>query len=142
MGEFLRGWRRKVGCVTLLLACAVVGMWVRSYFGGMDHVVQPIVGSIITLHKSPSTSHPVIWVSTPLQDPDRKHWMKGNLGYHSDQWLRREWGGFVFSHHVKQPRLQLVFPYWSIILPLTLLSAYLILVPSWKRPTTTSQPHA
>jgi hypothetical protein len=94
--------------VTLLLACAVVGMWVRSYFalesveftfGGMDHVVQPIVGSIITLHKSPSTSHPVIWVSTPLQDPDRKHWMKGNLGYHSDQWLRREWGGFVFSDH-------------------------------------------
>lgn len=32
MREFLHGWRRKVGCVTLLMACIVMGLWVRSRF--------------------------------------------------------------------------------------------------------------
>jgi hypothetical protein len=30
MREFFRGWRRKVGCVTLLLACMFTTCWVRS----------------------------------------------------------------------------------------------------------------
>lgn len=30
MGAFLRGWRRKAGCVTLVMACALTGMWVRT----------------------------------------------------------------------------------------------------------------
>jgi hypothetical protein len=30
MREFFRGWRRKVGCVTLLIACVFAAGWVRS----------------------------------------------------------------------------------------------------------------
>ena len=30
MGNFFRGWRRKLGVVTLLLACVAMGGWVRS----------------------------------------------------------------------------------------------------------------
>ena len=32
MGEFFRGWKRKVGVVTLILACAFAGLWVRSLY--------------------------------------------------------------------------------------------------------------
>lgn len=31
MREFLRGWRQKAGCVTLLMAMAVSGLWMRSW---------------------------------------------------------------------------------------------------------------
>ena len=31
MVAYFKGWRRKVGCVTLVLACVIVAGWVRSY---------------------------------------------------------------------------------------------------------------
>ena len=33
MGEFFHGWRRKTGCVTLLMALLAMGAWVRGLFG-------------------------------------------------------------------------------------------------------------
>ncbi|MDB5348549.1 MAG: hypothetical protein JWP89_6926 [Schlesneria sp.] len=30
MREFFRGWRQKVGCVTMVVACFVLGLWMRS----------------------------------------------------------------------------------------------------------------
>lgn len=32
MREFFRGWRRKAGCVTLVMACVMAGMWVRGFY--------------------------------------------------------------------------------------------------------------
>ncbi|MDB5345631.1 MAG: hypothetical protein JWP89_4008 [Schlesneria sp.] len=32
MREFFRGWRRKTGCITLVMACVVTGLWVRTLF--------------------------------------------------------------------------------------------------------------
>src|SRR5262245_3802284 len=31
MREFFKGWRRKVGCVTLVMALASLGLWTRSF---------------------------------------------------------------------------------------------------------------
>ncbi|MDB5345770.1 MAG: hypothetical protein JWP89_4147 [Schlesneria sp.] len=31
MRDFFHGWRRKLGCVTLVMACAVSSAWLRSY---------------------------------------------------------------------------------------------------------------
>ena len=31
MGEFFRGWRRKLGVVMLVMACVFTGMWVRGF---------------------------------------------------------------------------------------------------------------
>ena len=31
MGDFFKGWRRKVGCVTLVMACGMATMWLRSF---------------------------------------------------------------------------------------------------------------
>lgn len=32
MRDFFKGWRRKVGCVTLVIACVLGIVWGRSYF--------------------------------------------------------------------------------------------------------------
>src|SRR5689334_5674532 len=32
MRDFFHGWRRKAGCVTLVAACIVTGLWVRTLF--------------------------------------------------------------------------------------------------------------
>jgi hypothetical protein len=44
MREFFNGWRRKTGCVTLVLVCVLLGAWARSYsvfdsmqFSGISH---------------------------------------------------------------------------------------------------------
>lgn len=31
MRDFFKGWRRKVGCVTLVMALACIGLWIRGY---------------------------------------------------------------------------------------------------------------
>ena len=32
MSEVFRGWRRKTGCITLLMACIFMGQWIRIRF--------------------------------------------------------------------------------------------------------------
>jgi hypothetical protein len=32
MGDFFQGWQRKAGCMALVTACVVVGVWVRSLY--------------------------------------------------------------------------------------------------------------
>ena len=36
MRQFFRGWRRKVGCVTLVTACLLLAAWVRNHFYADD----------------------------------------------------------------------------------------------------------
>ena len=36
MRDFFKGWRRKAGCATLLMACVFVAIWMRS-FTAIDH---------------------------------------------------------------------------------------------------------
>ena len=38
MGEFFKGWRRKAGVVTLVMALAFLGVWARS-FRKVDNLV-------------------------------------------------------------------------------------------------------
>ena len=41
MREFFRGWRRKVGCVTLVMACAITLLWLRSRFQSEQICFRP-----------------------------------------------------------------------------------------------------
>ena len=49
MREFFKGWKRKLGCVTLVTACLLMGMWIRSqrihdaYSFGFNHHQQAII---------------------------------------------------------------------------------------------------
>ena len=155
MKEFFRGWRRKVGVVTLLMACVAMGGWVRSlYF---------IDSMAITLTKNRysarSYRHQILW--------DHQHVDVGKL-YHPffskfsvaiaeltqpfaeplDELRERDWcivaGDFYiasgtevagyYSLFVPKPgppvRYSVVIaqtPYWSVTIPLTLASLWLLL---------------
>ena len=134
MHEFVHGWRRKVGVVTLAMACLVTGMWCRSFsvqdvFGWGDSTPDlPIwfasnEGVLVAVaeipigwsHLRPSIS---IW-----ETDETKPWEKlfpSNITW-SFQFCRFGYGHAEFQF--------LTLPYWSITVPLTLLSASLIL---WK----------
>ena len=121
MGEFFKGWRRKAGLGTLAMACVLAVGWMRSYTVAEDAAWFSI-GSQQQLMVS--FAGRVRWESYPVSG--------------EAAWTVRSYNksGPIFS----EDRLVLagsslsgwVIPYWSLILPLTLLSAWLIL---GKRPT-------
>lgn len=124
MKDFFHGWRRKVGIVTLVMACVVCGLWVRSFYimdilaaGGStrQHVVESVNGRI--------------WWTAYLEGAEwefsstfvHRAFPPGYLETILPRKMLAEVEGGQFG--------QWIIPYWSITIPLTLLSAYLIL---WK----------
>ncbi|MDB5345259.1 MAG: hypothetical protein JWP89_3636 [Schlesneria sp.] len=147
MHNFFHGWRRKAGIVTLLMALVVSGGWIRSFlvydsFGWANSApalpmwfvsVSGTCGIIAEIPIAWNTfdSSRLIWEtekSVPLDEllPEDTKWSF-------------QWGGFGYARNKFQ---FFTFPYWSIAVPLTLLSAYLLLVPSRKRLPSASQSHA
>ena len=148
MGEFFKGWRRKIGLVTLALAMVLMCGWFRSYsasdwlsihtgeftiqslasmdcslvWGGIDGRESKFVPNIHMWHTGEAISI----------DDDRLH----KDGRQRFRWLGFEVVDFYEEYYVgdMQPPLATVrstiwiFPYWSLVLPLTLLSAWLILM--------------
>lgn len=150
MKEFLHGWRRKIGTVTLLMALAFTGAWLRGH--RLTDVYSP--GGTRTIIDSWTSSRDGIeWLRLKRPQPmtpNRSGWrthaagttgssVAGFIRSH-EQTIDWRWGwlGFNFGEsHASKPlavRMQfLTIPYWSLVLPLTLLSAYLILLPPRKR---------
>ena len=151
MREFFRGWRRKIGCVALMIAALFLSAWVRSLVirdiftwtfveAKIGIVAKSHQGTIGWLRNSPAFSK---------QDDGWKsdNDFRGNL---FDTWIdlddvaddlkwRWQWAEFDFGaaswvDETMAPDdhnsiVVVIVPYWSIVTPLTLLSAYLIL---WK----------
>lgn len=106
MREFFNGWRRKAGCLLLVLSLFFATLWWRSYF----------IGDVWTL-----------WHLNLLSCDERFSWawfdrdMGSQLAFVN---LRRDlpsWDQPVLCHYDD------VFHYRMIAIPLTLLSACLIL---------------
>ena len=129
MREFFKGWRRKVGCVTLVVACVVAIAWGRSVrvrdtvefgFNGSSHYVFISDGRIEWSRwwyrdgRQPNKT--LTWISGPEFIPP---WM-------------------LIPERVP-PASTWAIPYWSLVIPLTLLSAYLLL---WKTRKRTEPDHA
>jgi hypothetical protein len=128
MWSFFNGWRRKAGVASLVMACAVFGIWMRS------RVVQDTI--VISLngysHFIVSEKDRVWWFASPLGDPPLILWTPGPLtpitaghyvlqkGNGSTMQIEMDTMWFGVNH------IWLV-SYWSVVLGLTLLSAYLIL---------------
>ena len=141
MREFFKGWRRKAGCVTLVMALATTSAWLRS-FGSEDDFDFQFPSSALALRSAEGT----IGCQRLSFDDMAFHTFK----FHCfDSWYsnadfpktattkKAEWYGFEIEStswtETRPPstvKLELlVIPYWSLTIPLTLLSAYLIL---WK----------
>ena len=143
MGEFFKGWRRKVGCVTLVMACVVTLMWMRSLDIEDSLTESKELG---TTYFVGSRNQQLLWAKQEGVFWKAKGvWEEHKLGsspfvsvqdYQSQS--RKNWCGFRFEVGESEMRGPIVgkvrlvivaIPYWSLVLPLTLLSAYLIL---WK----------
>jgi hypothetical protein len=97
MLEFFKPWRRKLGCITLVMACAFMAGWVRG---------QLVVTQLFSVR---ATSDDFAFYQSALTR-----------------------NGLIFckrigSNHVVDYEWYHTIPYWSVVLPLTILSAYLLL---------------
>ncbi len=144
MGEFFRGWKRKVGFMTLMMALALAGGWVRSAFvedsieipTGRHSSISLVSGYSqlllkVDLHPCSDDTLPIpTWRSVKL-------W--GGIRWYDDlptvfQW---EWNGFALAEVPYQELLDddwqdyrstyYFAPYWSITIPLTLVSLWVLL---------------
>lgn len=148
MCEFFKPWRRKLGVATLAMACLFAAGWVRGSYVA-DELRFPITrktaGEITSanegcyfIYQQRLTGDDLVcrW-SFAVQNEQRAY--VGNFfsniatpgkGEVDDEvgWTVNYFGFYAGSAHNKQfGRGIVVVPYWSIVLPLTLLSAWLLL---------------
>ena len=161
MGDFFKPWRRKIGVVTLVMACVMMGGWVRS-FGRMElihicpgrslFIIGSRNGSLCVMRSVYQTHEVAISKSITIfnsslkrigvgcssekssNETNIKYWTNAD-GTVPDTVSQSYWtfGGFVFgteSHTTildERDELIAMAPYWSILVPLTLISLWLLL---------------
>jgi len=128
MREFFRGWRRKSGVVTLLLALVLTGGWIRSL--SIADIVTfsiPAFGRTYSMRSVKGRAEWYIFSGEPHLH--RLRWMSqlsSNfplLVANEERHLRGNQRAFQIPFRV----LSLVTPYVAFITPLTLISAFLLL---------------
>lgn len=111
MSDFFCGWRRKTGCITLLMALAFGGLHVRS--------MTVIHGSRFGFPER------IVFGDNRIQS------IHGKLEWYDDGHIETSIfpvsDGRVAISESQHPLLEVW--YWPLIIPLTLLSTYLILRP-------------
>jgi hypothetical protein len=142
MHEFFNPWRPKAGCVTLVMACVFTAGLIRSQ-EDLD-ILYLNYGS--HNYKISSGKGQLHFGRTPyIEDAPAFDWRFG-VGlkhinrldgyYWFETWTRvpaewrYDWAGFHISDGITFTGYRLIFccvPYWSIVTPLTTLSAYLLL---------------
>ena len=138
MREFFRGWRRKTGLALLAMAMLLTGAWIRSLVL-QDQILTQHKRSLLNVksfdgriwwgrHTPTPFEMTYEWMSNPFPKSERiDPWENYDL-----HWCWK-WGGFNFGAGKgnsamggRETEIWIV-PHWSIVLPLTLLSAWLIL---------------
>jgi hypothetical protein len=155
MREFFRGWKRKIGVLTLLLTCALTVEWVRS-FTFCDGAAVTFIKHRYSVR---SYRNQILWDSQHVNDGRLYHPFFRYFSVviaklsqpHQDPLVElpnREWslvvGDFYLAKGAYRAGHPSLFvpkpgppvpvstiiaqtPYWSIVVPLILLSAWLIL---------------
>ena len=138
MKEFFQGWRRKIGVLTLGLACGFAAGWVRSFsqrdlvaikFSSQSSVFVESAEQTIGFGMERANSQPIwdifpAWQTSPssgikpLDDDQHVRWNK--------QWHDFGIGG-NYQDYPDNLLLEVHAPYSFIVLPLTALTAFLLL---------------
>lgn len=133
MPEFFRGWRRKVGCVALVMACLVAIAWIRS-MAVADHIYVRFDRQ----HEIRSRQQTFLWVS----------WRAYIGNVKPTSWVTVDASQPQIENEMLDAELW-ELPYSALFVPLTLLSAVLLLWRQRKRSQTSpvvqspkEQPHA
>ncbi len=138
MGDFFQGWRRKTGLALLAMALLLTVAWSRSF---VIHD-QVVIMNKQSLHGVKSFSGNLRWARrTPAATTAWVQWISDDATKYRlmDPWIDCDvewcwkWGEFNFGvgtwRLVESGRSEIaqwIVPYWSFVLPLTLLSAFLI----------------
>ena len=131
--SYFKPWRRKIGVGTLVMACVAMAGWVRSELA-IDSLTFPVGGnSVVRLSSQPGR---FIWFSWK----NRQNVLSSEpMGWHS--YTRNleddpipSYAEYPFSSRVSKglskntpTKKYWILWYWSIVIPLTLLSAYLLI---------------
>ncbi|WP_162130498.1 hypothetical protein [Schlesneria paludicola] len=152
MRESLRGWKPKLGVVTLLMACVLTSAWVRGLPKGKQlyfslskvNSIQVIsldgdlvIGTCEAADSSFSLLDQTLWTDLdvrrvgdffPVEDTEVWNWKFGTFE--------------SLTHSTSLASIYYRFiPHWSIVLPLTLLSVNLLLSkPLVRTPVPENQP--
>ena len=148
MWDFFRGWRRKIGSITLLIACALTLIWVRSDVI-RDNITLcpsfylpqlPWYGEIVSLQGSMGwhryemepglggigANFPVTFYSYQV-----KHYFACSPIIEDTLVWQWKWGGFGYGAsktHLKGMSAHVwIIPCWSVTVPLTLVSIWFLL---------------
>jgi hypothetical protein len=141
MSSFFHGWRRKAGCVALVMACVFMGGWIGSLTN--NTTVALCDGPVIYYF---STGYHGLELETHAECPPRSAEYNSGFPRNFSQAqqpieLQTKFAGWKFQKPflgIKSAEIRpfttdrwrvLIIPYSYIVLPLTLLSAYLML---WK----------
>lgn len=125
MGDFFRGWRRKVGCVSLVLACAVTCLWMRSLsVADIGTFAITALGSTYSLHSQNGTTE---WYILAGQPSHNFHWWFSSPIINYSHLVGAE-QVHLLSNSAGKPVFVIVLAHWMIVLPLTLISTWLLLV--------------
>lgn len=146
--KFLRGPKRKAGIVTLLMTITLASGWVKSFeeqdeivFMGVDshHRIVSKYGSIgwASIRPGPTERTAQYWSAERLRDDEPPHLRFSDwtfwLDYEPEHIVVNGWMQFGFGVAFDQQKLPgrtlrlWIVPYWSIVIPSTLLSAYLLI---------------
>jgi hypothetical protein len=137
--SFFKGWRRKVGCASLVIAVGISVMWFRSYvIAEQLHIPRPNQvwlasnnGAVHWRRLSPApdfADHAMSWSRVEI---DRSGINE------SRRWFQHfwSWGGFSYragpfhGYTIEQWHELVSVPYWSLVLPLVVLTSALFI---WK----------
>lgn len=151
MPTFFHSWRRKIGVLTLGIASVLMVGWVRSYHlddilhfqrNGSETYVASFTGMISlkwsTFHPSAQLAFPPVrWSSIPVDKLPECQPNNDGTPRKYDPWTghevkwRWDWAGFHFgvgtAWWIVGLTNQYMVPYWTVVIPLILLSAYLLL---------------
>jgi hypothetical protein len=126
MSGFLSGWRRKAGCVTLVLALVVFTGWMRSFVTG-DHVVCIVSGRCAISYSAQGV---IRWSTfATVQQSTILIRSASLMGLASEKYLSMWKRRFEILAGRESGFRQGDVSYWSLVLPLTLLSAWLLSKP-------------
>ena len=153
MDELFRGWGRKIGCVTLFLALVFMGLWIRglaffecvvvpgretySVFWSSHRKITNYPGIAWERWWDDSTASPnkIIWTqwkswSTPTEAQIEENARVYAAYKKSSEWAESgtwEWELYGLIVGASRSHIILGVPFWSITIPLTLISAWLLL---------------
>ena len=139
MSEFLRGWKRKFGVVTLVLACLLMAAFLRSRYWA-DEISIPCSqrsdiqftsfdGMLLAIMRDSVPNVSIDWTTTSREDISTAITdLDGNEIHLSlrEQLLENLLVG-VICDGPDDPIIGLQIPYMPFVIILTLLSAYLLL---------------